>query len=393
MKQRVNTIDALRGFSLLGILIANMLIFQYGMFGKDKPEHFQLSSFDTVSYVWTKIFVEGSFLPIFIFLFGYSMMKLKEKLEKNNMKVKRHFVRRFILFLTLGLLHSIFIWEGDILLMYGCIGLFMLMFINRKRKTLLVWAIALLFLNSFMGFGSYEETDKEIEKMESYIEKETVAYSSESYADALGFRYSDETPFDFPDYFYIVFLFITPLIISPLLLFGMYGAKSNWFTDPRKEKRLYIRGAIIFGIVGLLLKSSHYIMNDLSWTTGAYSVGAILLAIGYIFGFAILYTKVNRKVMSYIEKVGRLSLTNYLVQSIICTSLFYGYGMGLFGRLGVFQGILLAFFIFAMQILFSHYYLKFFKIGPFEKVMRIFTYLSWNGQPKRRKKKVVEEVA
>lgn len=135
MTQRVNMIDGMRGFSLLGILMANMLIFQYGIFGKDEIEHFQLSAADEAAYIWIKVFVEHSFIPIFIFLFGYSMIKLKEKLERNGQKVKSHFVRRFLLLIVFGLLHSFFVWEGDILLAYGLIGLLMLLFLNRKKNT------------------------------------------------------------------------------------------------------------------------------------------------------------------------------------------------------------------------------------------------------------------
>jgi len=103
MNQRVSVIDGLRGVSLLGILIANMLIFQYGMFGKDRIENFPLSSADHIAYVWTKIFIENSFFPIFMFLFGYSIIKLKEQLEKNDKKVKPYFVRRFFLLMIIVL--------------------------------------------------------------------------------------------------------------------------------------------------------------------------------------------------------------------------------------------------------------------------------------------------
>ncbi len=383
MKQRIRTIDGLRGFSLLGILIANMLIFQYGIFGKDSPEHFQLASLDTVAYVWTKIFVESSFLPIFMFLFGYSLIKFQEKLERNQLKGKRHLVRRFLLFFVFGLVHSIFVWEGDILLAYSLIGFVMLLFMNRKKKTLLVWAIILFVLTSLMGFGEVVQTEKDIQLMESYIQEETDAYSSENYADALAFRKSGELPFDLPEFFYVLMLIFTPLLIAPLVLLGMYAAKSNWFSNPKQERKWYIRGAFGFGLTGLLLKSSHYIINDPSWTEGAYSIGAIFLALGYIFGFSILYTKETGKILSSFEQVGRLSLTNYLMQSIICTAIFYGYGLGLFGKLGVSLGILLAIVIFVVQILFSQFYLKFFRIGPFEKVMRIGTHMSWKGQVKQ----------
>ena len=385
MNQRVSVIDGLRGFSLLGILIANMLIFQYGMFGKDRIENFLLSSGDHVAYVWTKIFVENSFFPIFMFLFGYSIIKLKEQLEKNDKKVKRHFVRRFFLLMIIGLLHSTFIWEGDILLVYGLIGFFMFIFLNRKKKTILVWAILLFTTTSLLGFVKYEESAKEVESMASYIEKETDAYSSGSYKEVYEFRNNGEDPFGFPDYYYLFLPLLAPIVISPLFLLGMYTAKSNLFKNPNKERRKYTFRAVLFCLTGLSLKSLPYLMNQSNWTEGAYRVGSTFLAIGYIFAFALLYTKAELKVLSYFEVVGRLSMTNYLFQSIVCTTIFYGYGIGMFGNLGVFKAMLLAMTIFGLQVVISHFYLKIFKMGPFEKIMRIGTYLSWSGKLKKKR--------
>ncbi len=75
-------------------------------------------------------------------------------------------------------------------------------------------------------------------------------------------------------------------------------------------------------------------------------------------------------------------MTNYLMQSVICTTIFYGYGLGLFGKIGVVYGFGLAVVIYSLQLLTTHYYLKQWKIGPFEKIMRIGTYFSWNGAPR-----------
>ena len=390
MNQRVRVIDGLRGFSLIGILIANMLIFQYGMFGKDRIENFLLSSGDHVAYVWTKIFVENSFIPIFMFLFGYSIIKLKEQLEKNDKKVKRHFVRRFFLLMIIGLLHSFFIWEGDILMFYGLMGFFMLIFLNRKKKTMLVWAILIFAATSLLGFVEYEETAKEVQSIESYIEKETTAYSSGSYKEIYEFRNNGEDPFGYPAYYYLFLPLLAPIVLSPLFLLGMYAAKSNWFKNPNKERRKYTFTAVLFCLTGLSLKSSPYLIDQSNWTEGAYGIGSTFLAIGYIFAFALLYTKAEMKFLSYFEQVGRLSMTNYLFQSIICTTIFYGYGIRLFGNLGVFKAILLAIFIFGLQVVLSNYYLKLFKMGPFEKIMRMGTYLSWNGQPKKKRKKALK---
>ncbi len=136
-QNRIHIIDGLRGFSLFGILMANLLIFQYGIWGKDEIELYAISVFDTGIYKLVKILIESSFMPIFTFLFGFSMIKMKESLEAKGLGTKRYFARRFLLLLVLGTLHSEFLWEGDILGFYGMMGFFLLLFMNRKPKTLL----------------------------------------------------------------------------------------------------------------------------------------------------------------------------------------------------------------------------------------------------------------
>ncbi|WP_449538962.1 DUF418 domain-containing protein [Ferdinandcohnia sp. Marseille-Q9671] len=379
MKKRVRLIDGLRGFSLIGILLANMLIFQYGMFGKDQVEKYSTIASDGIAYVWIKVFIESSFMPIFMFLFGYSMIKLAESLERNGKKIKRHLVRRFFLLILFGVLHSFFVWEGDILFTYGLIGLFMIVFVKRKKKTILIWTISLFTLFTLLGVVGANEKMEEPKNLESYTQKESSAYSTGDYWDVYDFRNSGEDPYGFPGYMYLIILLFMPLMVCPMFLFGMYAAKCGWFTNPAEEKRKYLWYTCLFLPTGLVLKSLPYLLPKLVWTESIYTIGAPLLSVGYIFLFSIIYTRGESTILSLFENVGRLSMTNYLCQSIISTTIFYGYGFGLFGKIGVLNGILLGILIYLIQIILSHYYLKVWKIGPFEKVMRIGTYLTWRG--------------
>lgn len=384
LKQRVTLIDSLRGFSLFGILIANLLIFQYGMFGKENMEFFDVSPLDRWAYIGTKIFVESSFLPIFMFLFGYSLILLKEKLENRDKKVKRHLVRRFLLLVLFGLLHSFFVWEGDILLAYGLFGFIMLLFLNRKKKTVLYWGIFFFVATSLLSFGQIEETEEELMHQHAYVEKEMEAYSKGSYIEVFQFRMSDEDPYGYDGWVYLFIIILAPFITIPMFLFGVYAAKSKWFTRPDEEKGLYRRFAFLFLPLGVLLKSMLFLFPDHFLSSGSYTFGATFLAIGYIFAFALLHTTVKHNVFTALEMAGRLSLTNYLLQSVICTTIFYGYGLGLYGKLGVLNGIVLGIGIFALQAAISYFYLKRWKMGPFEKVIRIGTYLTWKGAPKAK---------
>ncbi|WP_338753709.1 DUF418 domain-containing protein [Bacillus sp. FJAT-52991] len=389
-KYRVSAIDGMRGFSLLGILLANMLIFQYGMWGKDEIGFYSLSATDLGAYKLVKMLVEGSFMPIFTFLFGYSMIKMKESLERKGVPVKRYFVRRFLFLIGAGFLHSTFLWEGDILLFYGLMGFFLLMFMNRSQKTLFIWGASLLIIMSFfLGYGNVEEPAKDKKIMAEYIEKTKVVYSTGSYTEIKDHR-NNEDPLNLPDAFYVVLLILAPLLTAPLFLFGMFAAKANAFVHLQKERPLYMKGALLLLPIGIVLKTIPY-LGESAWNGVVEMLGASLLSLGYIFLFALLYTgKPNKIFSAAFENVGKLSLTNYLMQTVICTTIFYGYGLGLFGQLGMIWGILLAVMIYTLQAVGSHYYLKSFKRGPVEQLLRMWTNFSWDGHV-RKKKLLIEE--
>lgn len=392
-KQRIHAVDGIRGFSLLGILIANILIFQYGIIGKDEMDFFSLSTKDTAVHTFLKIAVEGSFMPIFAFLFGYSLIKMKESIESKGLKPKRHLSRRFVMLIVFGLLHSTFLWEGDILTSYGLTGFFLLLFLNRKKKTLLLWGIILLLLTSFMGYGVNQPQPVEDEKRTSEYVQDTIAVYGEGTYQEIKYHRNNVDPLGLPDYMYLVLFLIMPFVSAPLFLFGMYAAKKQEFHDLKKDRKAYLKKGIVFTTLGLLMKGSTYFLPEQDWL-GIISVnGASILALGYIFLFALIYSmKGEHLLFRAFERVGKLSLTNYLLQTIICTTIFYGYGLGLFGKIGVLNGLLLSLFIYGCQLIASYWYLKAFKTGPFEKLMRICTYLTLKGRPKEKKKEEVSYV-
>ena len=384
--QRIHLIDGMRGLSLLGILLANLLIFQYGLYGKDSISVFSLSPVDTGTYQFLKIFIESSFMPIFAFLFGYSMIKMAEGIERNGAKVKRHLVRRFILLAAIGLLHSSFLWEGDILFLYGLMGFFLLLFLNRKKKTLLIWSIILFVLTSALTYGQLEEPTEDLQRMATYITNTNNVYANGTYTEIMAHRINED-PLNMSGLLVALMLLFAPLTIAPLFLFGMYAARANHFSNPTSERNRYKIGMSILLPLGILLKSVGTLAPENDWTYILLSIGGPLLALGYIYAFAYAYTRFSESMlMRAFENVGKLSLTNYLLQTVICTSIFYGYGLGQFGKLGVLNGIVLGLVIFSVQCVLSHWYLKYFRRGPLEFILRMWTNFSWSGRIKVKNK-------
>ncbi len=375
---RVTFIDTMRGFSLFGILMANLLIFQFGMYGKDELKN--LSTLDNGALYFVKIVIEGSFMPIFTLLFGFSLIKLIESIRRKKNKSRWSVLRRASGLIALGLLHSIFLWEGDILFSYGCMTLFLIPFINRKPKTLFIWAGILFVLTTALTYDSMEATKKEQKELATYIEQANDVYANGSYLEIFDFRANAEVPgMEDPSFIFIVLIF-APMFYAPLFLFGMALAKKQAFTKMDEEVKWYKLGALLVPI-GLACKSVSFIESDFS--SILLMGGSQLLALGYVSLAALLYkTRPVQLLAPAFESVGKLSLTNYLLQTVICTTVFYGYGLGLYGKLGVFGGILFGIVVYSLQCVLSLAYLKKFKRGPFETVLRVWTNWSWTGQVK-----------
>ncbi|MCM3781605.1 DUF418 domain-containing protein [Neobacillus mesonae] len=394
-KKRVQLIDGLRGFSLAGIVLANMLIFQYGLFGESETQLFGIKGADLAFHSFLFITVVGSFIPIFAFMFGFGMVKLSDSLKSRELRPKCHLARRFLLLFVIGILHSTFLWEGDILLFYGATGFFLLLFLNRKPKTLLVWAVLLLTIAGLLGLPGSDPADPMAatsSHTQNYIMQSQDVYGSGSYAEIKDFRNNADPFGDMDELVLLLAVLFAPLMTAPMFLLGMRAARVGTFDDPQAMRRIYVRRAAFLIPVGLILKAYGVLAPQLGmegWLgTGiGVTLGGSLLALGYIYAFALLYAGTRRiALMGRFEAVGRLSLTNYLMQSVICTTIFYGYGFGLFGRAGVFVGAVIALAVYVVQLWLSPLYLKKFRSGPIEHVLRIWTYLSWRGQPRTKRK-------
>ncbi|OIJ18664.1 hypothetical protein BKP45_16160 [Anaerobacillus alkalidiazotrophicus] len=397
-RDRLHHIDSLRGFALLGILIVNMLAFQYGTAG------FQfgllgltdLALYDKATLSLIEWFFLGSFYPIFSILFGFGAVMMWERAQTKRHPFKRVFFRRMLLLLLFGLGHYYFIWDGDILLTYAIAGIIFMLFMKRKPKTLLIWAIVIVVLMNGPGLldrGSGEGTD-----FSPFAEYQNKILTEGSYFDVVHHRLNDN-PFSKNGFnedigseeqeinasFMMFLVIITGAIqMLTLLIIGGYIAKKRLLHDLAANKQALKRATMFFLLIGLSLKVFIiFTDNAILWAMG-YVLGGPLTAIGYIAAFALLFTKFSSSsLFRHLAYLGRMALTNYLLQSVVMTTIFYGYGLGLFGKLGILIGTLLALAFIIIQIAFSRWWLKRFKFGPMEWVWRNGTYL--RRQPLKKK--------
>ncbi|MGF9959306.1 DUF418 domain-containing protein [Bacillus safensis] len=369
---RVEFIDSLRGFSLLGILIVNMLNFQYDYdFEKMFDSSFWGQEFGV--YV-TEILFQGSFYPIFSFLFGYSFIKLIESTKAKGLNTNAIVVRRGFGLIVLGMLHYIFIWNGDILLYYGACTFFLMMFLSSRIKTMLIWS-------GVLGALSLVVVPYMMNLVYGNDELLTDVYAKGAYGDILLSRITVADDMMIVTIILAIvtimfmpilgFLFGT-MMVGPFTLLGMVIGKRGHLTEEDRGMT-YRKGWVWVIVVGLALKCATFI--DAPWSEFVMILGGYVLAIGYIQAFIVFYySKAADGLKRLLAGLGRLSLSNYLAQSIICTTIFYSYGLGLFGQLGSMFGLLLAVGLYTAQLFISYLYLKKWRRGPVEWLMGKWVY-------------------
>ncbi|WP_204166791.1 DUF418 domain-containing protein [Bacillus sp. CGMCC 1.16541] len=372
-KPRLHHIDRLRGFSLFGILAANLLIFQYGLFGKEDMTY-PLGFIDRLTGMFIGLFIEGSFYPIFAFLFGFSLILLKDAVDsKQTHRFRWVFLRRMSLLLLFGIVHTFLVWDGDILFSYAICGFTLLLFYNR-HPIILITTSLLLFSWTIL-LTTNDAAPAMLHPTADYVTQENRILSSGTYEEIVTLRLEGQ-PFEQNDEHMGLFFGIGTLPLISLFLFGMYVAKKRWIHHLERYQEKLIPLFIGTFLGGLVVKSVPFITKDERWILLQDVVGGPLVAAGYVFLF--LWLSSSQKAEKWLHPfaaVGQLSLTNYLTQSLVFTTIFYGYGLGLFGQLGPFIGFILTILFFALQLAASNWWLNYFTTGPVEWLWRVVTYL------------------
>ncbi|MCD8818177.1 MULTISPECIES: DUF418 domain-containing protein [Mammaliicoccus] len=372
-KQRIFSIDALRGFSLLGILLMNILTFAYPYQIINPFEFFQHQ--DGAWFKISSLFIIASFYPIFAFLFGYGLSIMYQNSLDKGLNYYPMITRRLLFLLLLGIIHGVFIFYGDILSTYALLGLIAIIFVRLKPQfTLVALSIGigifvLLYLLPMILL-------KDVTQIESFVglqelERVNNILSSADYVSIIGFNLK---------YFGMNIanaILVGPFSILPIMLFGIYAHQINWFNKIKQHKNLYMVIGVVVLILGLAIKMIQIVLEG-SVTSQLMSqmIGGPIVALSYIMFFVILCEdQTARKILTPLQSIGKLSLTTYISQSIICIIIFYGVGLNYYGKLPVLNIYIIGIVIYFVQLIVSYLYLMKFKQGPLEKLWRKVTYL------------------
>ena len=418
LAERVSALDTLRGVAVLGILLMNIVNFGLPDAAEDNPTLAGGATGLNLAFWFVNyVLFEGKMRAIFSMLFGAGVIILTSRAEKRDpTKVADIYYRRTLWLIVIGALHALFLWDGDILFTYGTAGL--VLYPVRRLPPPLLIGIGLLLLAAIGGRAAVEDGEirslrheaeaakaaeengrnltpeqqeakedwdeklKELRPTQADLDKEIGAHRASYWKlmkrrlrEAVGTRTSHVYEPDFLD-------------AAGMMLIGMGLVKLGILTG--KRGRSFYAGMAILGyLVGVPLNT--YVALRVAaegfdpagtflLRHAAYDTGRLAVALGHI-GLVMFLCQTGRmpRALGRLAAVGRMALSNYLLESVICTLIFDGYGLGLYARLGRAELLFVVFMVWASILAISPIWLRHFRFGPVEWVWRSLTY--WQRQP------------
>lgn len=433
--ERVVTLDVLRGVAIWGILFVNVLACsQPGDWFAVRWS--EIGTLDYVVEVLKLFFVQAKFYTLFAFLFGLGFAMQLNRAESRGQGFALRFLWRMLLLWGIGLVHVLYLWDGDILNTYAAAGIFLLIYYGIKRlldwlvrrlskgrrrklhrRWMLVWAALLLFgpmllfsALAYYGFSLRAEVHAGVRDSEELTgfaswtwdlmeqgEEQIAEYRSGERARAVNEQFAEGDFSDTLRYRGDVLVQRVGsgpfwLIISGIFCVGAFFGRYRFIDRAGELKRGFRILLVVSCLIGLPL-SALFVHSTLaldqvegiSW----YFLLAEITKTASGLAFALIYVAVitlamltrARRWLGFFAPVGRMALSNYLLQSIINTTVFYGYGLGMMGKLGSFEQVIYLCALFALQALASRWWLTRFRYGPAEWLWRSLTYL--RPQPMR----------
>ncbi len=379
--ERIVSLDALRGVAVLGILIINIRVFSMPELTLLNPQVY--GDFTGANYwAWLvgHVFAELKFVTVFSALFGAGIVLFIESKQQKEQPARRLHYRRIGWLLVIGLAHAYLLWYGDILVAYGACGLLLVFAHDWSPRALAGFGLALFFVSPLLDLSTWLAGGGELiapqwGPSEASLRAEVATYRG-GWVEQLDHRVP--TAFGRQTAGFVGGTFWR---VGGSVLLGMALYKWGVLTGDRSDRlyRALVVGALVG--VGIVLAGVWYIEAEdwsadaaLLWRQFNY-LGSLLVAGGYV-GGVILYSRWRPKgpLTRAFAAVGRTAFTNYLLQTVVATSVFYGHGLGLFGSVGRVEALVMVLAFWPVQVVLSVTWLRMFRFGPVEWVWRTLTY-------------------
>ncbi|MCD4679256.1 MAG: DUF418 domain-containing protein [Bacteroidales bacterium] len=391
--ERILSIDVLRGFAVLGILIMNIQSFSMVGSAYINPTAFgDLTGINKWVWITSHFFANAKFMSIFSMLFGAGIVLFYERAISKGLKAGTLHYRRNLWLFIFGMIHAYLIWYGDILVAYSLCAFLVYLFRKTKPKTLLIVGFAFFIIpvvvQLFFGMSiKYWPQEAYDNNMQTWFPPADVIQQE---IDALRGTWMMQMEQRASDSLFMqTFLFFYQVIwrVVSMMLLGMALYKWGVLSAARSRK-FYSRMLFIGLILGYTLVGIGINKNFLASWSMDYSMfigkqfnyfGSVGVALGYI-GLIMLICKSDffTGFKRIFAAVGKMAFTNYILMSVICTFIFYGYGFGLFGQVERSYQSLIVAAIWVLILLISPWWLKNYNYGPLEWLWRGLTYVKFH---------------
>lgn len=377
-RERLTHVDALRGVALLGILVVNLLAFSGPSFLHVDPLSYWEGAGRWLEWA-VLVTSEGAFYTIFSVLFGWGFGRW---MRTRGVEAVGRFARRLAWLLAIGLVHLFLIWTGDILTHYALIGFVLLAFSSTGARGSALWGLGMWAVGVLIFSAAPADPDP------GGADRWATLYGDGTLAAILEERIERGASVVLSAVAYL------PLLLG-LFLLGSALAKSRAFESVPRERPArawWARSLLITLPVGVTLKGAYgaqLLAGDESRRLLlSTSLGGPMLGLAYLALLNLAFTAPERprwvaSLEAALAAAGRTALTVYLSQSVVMTLFFFGYGLGLYGRVGPSVGLPIALGLFALQVAIARWWLTRFRFGPVEWLWRSLTY--GRPQPWRRR--------
>lgn len=387
---RLHILDALRGFALLGIFVANIQFFSgWGFLSPDQQAALApgyVGIFDALNIA----LIDGKFYTLFSLLFGIGFALQLSRLEAAGSGGVAIYVRRLLILLVIGIIHLSQLWSGDILTPYALLG-FLLLAVRKWSDANILRLAAFFFICPFIGhlvfwamgaspdLGFYGIGMKMLSSGLPNFQGDFLSIFRGGWQEFFAFNQSGA----FIRIGYLLEswrMFKLAFVMLVGLWVGRHIVADTFFNNVALLKRVAIIGfgiglpmSFVYAKLGIITAFAGAPDMAGLWRLGAYMFSVFPLGFAYGAAFALLWRK-HEALLQFFAPAGRMALTNYLMQTIIGIAIFYGIGLGLVGTVSPIGFVAIAIGVYLAQIIFSKLWLSRFKYGPMEWVWRSATY-------------------